>query len=191
MRAVSLHEDVPMTLSRLIARGALCALLLTGAAAAEGATIADFAGQWVGKVTVETLGPTEFPTSVRDSGVTVTPGADGGFTLEWSTAKREKGDPEDPTETVQDTQVVFVPAGTEGRWRAEGGDPANGQPLWLARLDENTLIVSGLTVTKDGEAELQTYRRTLENGALGLSYTRVVDGVTTRRASGALIRFAQ
>ena len=180
-----------MSLPGLIGRGAVFAAALGArAAAADGVTIADFAGQWVGKVTVETLGPSDFPTSVRDSGVTVTPDDAGGFTLEWSTAKREKGDPEDPIETVQDTQVVFVPAGTGGRWRAEGADPAAGAPMWLARLEDNTLVVSGFVVTAAGEAELQTYRRTLEDGALGLSYTRVVDGVTTRRASGALTRFA-
>ncbi|BCW88558.1 hypothetical protein sos41_16990 [Alphaproteobacteria bacterium SO-S41] len=163
---------------------------IVGSAAAEAAGIGDFAGQWVGKVTVETLGPTDFPTSVRDSGVTLTPDDKGGFTLEWSTAKRETGDPEDPTEKVADTQVVFVKDEAANRWHAEGGDPAKGQPLWYARLDEETLIVTGFARLEEGQAQLQTWRRTLEGESLGLSYTRVLDGVLTRRASGALTRFA-
>ena len=159
-------------------------------ATAADPTIADFAGQWVGKVTVETVGPTEFPHSVRDSGVTVTPGADGGFTLEWSTVKRETGDPDSPSEKAQDTQIAFTPSG-ERRWRGPAADAAKGEALWHARLDGATLTVTGFALVADGGAELQTYRRTLEDGAMALSYTRVVDGEVTRRASGALVRFAE
>lgn len=178
-----------MLFSRLTGLAA-AALLLAGSAAADEPALADFAGQWVGKITVETEGPTDFPTSVRDSGVTITPDDKGGFALEWSTAKRETGDPEDPTEKIADTQLVFVKDPAEGVWHAEGGDPASGKPVWFARLDGATLIVSGFTRLENGAAELQTYRRTLEGGALGLVYTRHVDGTVTRRASGALTRFA-
>lgn len=172
--------------------GYLAAIVLFAApAAAADPAIADFAGEWVGKVTVETEGPTDFPTSVRDSGVTVTPDDKGGFSLEWSTAKRESGDPQDPTEKVQDTVVLFVKDEAANVWHAEGGDPAAGKPIWLARLDGDTLVVTGFNRGADGATELQTYRRTLEDGSLGLVYTRIVDGAVTRRASGALTRFAR
>ncbi len=121
----------------------------------------------------------------------MTPDAAGGFTLEWSTAKRESGDPQNPTEEVKDTQVVFVMDEAPNRWHAEGGDPAKGAPIWYARLDDATLIVTGFARLDNGAAELQTFRRTLEDGSLGLSYTRVVDGTVVRRASGALTRFAK
>ena len=165
----------------------LAALAFTGFAAAE-SVLAPFAGQWVGKATVETLGPTDFPNSVRDVGVTLTEDGAGGFKLEWSTVKRESGDPARPDEIASDTVVDFAPAG-EGRWAASGGDPAKGQPLWYARIEDATLVVSGFAVTEDGKTELQTYARTLQDGAMGLVYTRVVEGNVTRRASGALTRF--
>lgn len=166
------------------------ALALCGLALAQDARIADFAGQWVGKVTVETMGPTDFPNSVRDAGVTVTPTAKGGFSLEWATVKRERGDAERPDETTQDTKVEFFAVGDGKRWRAKGGDPEKGKPYWYARLDGVTLTVSGFALLPDGKAELQTYQRTLENGAMGLSYTRILDGMPVRRASGALTKYA-
>lgn len=163
-----------------------------GTAAAQDAALGDFAGQWVGKVTVETMGPTDFPTSVREAGVTITPDAEGGFVLEWSTVTRESGDAGSPEETVHETEIAFKKAGGDKRWSAaDPGDPAGGKPAWHARLSGNTLTVTGFALLEDGQAELQTYRRTLEGGVLGLSYTRIVDGDLRRRASGALTRFAQ
>jgi len=164
------------------------AALWAGPAAADDPSIDAFAGQWVGKVTVETLGPTDFPNTVRETGVTVTPDGKGGFSLEWSTIRRESGDREDPEETVQENQLTFPAGDKPGRWlspRTEGGVE------WFARLDGPTLTVSGFALLPDGQAELQTYRRTLEGDAMGLTYTRIVDGDLKRRASGALTRFAR
>lgn len=99
----------------------LAALVLSGLAAAADGAVAPFAGQWVGKATVETSGLTDFPNSVRDVGVTLTEDAKGGFKLEWSTVKRESGDPMHPDETASDTEVDFLPTG-ENRWAAAAGD---------------------------------------------------------------------
>ncbi len=176
-----------MRLAALIS--AFAALVLCSAAAAADPALAPFEGQWVGKATVETVGPTDFPTSVRDVGVTLTDDGKGGFKLEWSTVKRETGDPNRPDEIAADTVVVFAPAG-ENRWAAAGGDPAKGQALWFARLDGSTLTVSGFALAEDGKTELQTYVRTIEDATMSLVYTRVSEGVVTRRASGALTRFA-
>ncbi len=170
-------------------KAAFTALAFCGTATAEEAGITAFSGQWVGKVTVETSGPTDFPTSVRESGVTITPNEDGGFKLEWSTVKREKGDPNRPDEAVSDVELIFRYSG-EDRWQVPGVLTA-GQAVWIARLNETTLTVSGFAITEDGQAELQTYVRTIEDGTMGLVYTRVIDGVTIRRASGTLTRFAQ
>lgn len=172
---------------RILVSG-LAALAFGGSALAESA-LAPFSGQWVGKATVETQGPTDFPNSVRDVGVTLTEDPSGGFKLEWSTVKRESGDPDRPDEVATDTVLDFAPAG-EGRWAAPAGDPAKGQALWYARLDETTLIVTGFALTGDGKAELQTYARTIQDGTMGLVYTRVVEGAILRRAAGTLTRFA-
>lgn len=166
----------------------LAAVAMVGLASAETA-LSPFLGQWVGKATVETQGPTDFPNSVRDVGVTLNEDAAGGFRLEWSTVKRESGDPDNPDEKASDTVVDFTPAG-EGRWAASPGDPARGQPLWYARLEGTSLIVSGFALTEDGKSELQTYIRTIEDGTMGLVYTRVVEGAVQRRAAGTLTRFA-
>ena len=172
----------------LLATG-LAALSFAGLALAE-SCLSPFVGQWVGKATVETLGPTDFPNSVRDVGVTLTEDSAGGFKLEWSTVKRESGDPNQPDEKASDTVVDFAAAG-ENRWTAAAGDPAKGHPLWIARLDGTTLIVSGFAITEEGQAELQTYSRTIEDGTMGLVYSRVLEGTVTRRASGTLTKFAQ
>jgi hypothetical protein len=166
------------------------AAALAGAALADDIGIGDFAGQWVGKVTVETMSPTDFPTSLRDAGVTVTPSADGGFALEWSTVKRESGDPERPDEAIGETQLTFT-ATAPARWTAGPGNPVAGQALWTARLQDRTLTVVGYTIMPDGRAEMQTYQRTLDGDAMALNYTRVVDGALARRAAGALTRFAR
>lgn len=174
---------------RPLAALALLAAAFGPARAADEVTIDAFAGQWVGKVTVETTGPTDFPNTVRDAGVTVTPDGSGGFSLEWSTVRRESGDREQPDETVQDSQVTFPKSEKAGRWVAAAGEA--GGTRWFARLDGATLTVTGFALLEDGQAELQTYRRTLEDDAMALTYTRVVDGDVKRRASGALTRFAQ
>lgn len=177
---------------RMIFGAFAMAAMAGGSAAAEDAKLADFAGQWVGKVTVETMGPTEFPTSVRDAGVTLTPDRQGGFKLEWSTVQRETGEPTAPEEKIRETEITFPKGAIENRWTAsESGDPATGKTAWYARLEGNTLTVAAFALLENGQAELQTYRRTLEGGALGLSYTRIVDGDMRRRASGALTRFAE
>jgi hypothetical protein len=170
---------------------ALVAAVFGSARAADEVTIDAFSGQWVGKVTVETVGPTDFPDTVRDAGVTITPDAAGGFSLEWSTVRRESGDRESPDETVQDSQVSFARGDRPGRWVAVDGDRDKAGTRWFARLEGATLTVAGFALLEDGQAELQTYRRTLEGDSLGLTYTRVVDGDVKRRASGALARFAQ
>lgn len=175
-------------------RGVLTGLIglafMVGAAAAKDAAISDFSGQWVGQVSVETAGETDFPTSVREAGLLLTPDDNGGFTIEWSTVKREKGDPQRPDESVADVEIPFVPAAGPGRWSAVGGNPAKGEAIWFARLEEATLTIVGFALLENGQAELQTYQRTLEGESLGLSYTRVVDGAVVRRASGVLTKFA-
>src|SRR6187549_296196 len=112
-----------MTMTRISSALSLV-VWLCGAAAAQDAALGDFAGQWVGKVTVETTGPTEFPSSVRETGVTITPDAEGGFTLEWSTVARESGDPGSPEESVHETELTFKKGTADKRWTAaEAGDP--------------------------------------------------------------------
>lgn len=157
---------------------------------AQDAKLEDFAGQWIGKVSVETSGPTDFPNSVREVGFTLRPGPKG-FTLEWSTVRYETGSPDRPVETAQDTEVSFKQGPSAQRWEASGGNPSAGKPYWYARLEGNTLTVVGFALLENGKAELQTYQRTLEGDSMGLSYTRVVDGAVLRRASGALTRFAE
>lgn len=164
------------------------AVLIASASAQDQASIGAFAGQWVGKVTVETMGPTDFPSTVRETGVTITPDENGGFSLEWSTVRRESGDRQAPDETVQDSQIAFRRGAVEGRWTAPAAETG---PRWFARLNGSTLTITGFALLEDGQAELQTYRRTLEGNEMALIYTRVVDGDLKRRASGALTRFAE
>jgi hypothetical protein len=167
------------------------ACVLAAPALAETATIKDFQGQWVGQVSVENFDNPDFPQSLRESGLTVTVGEGDSFTLEWSTVQRESGDPEEPDERVTGGEVTFVPSTLPRRWRADPqGDASIGKPEFFARMDGEALVVVAFTMLEDGKAEMQTFRRTVSGPAMSLSFTRVVDGVVVRRASGTLTRFA-
>ncbi len=177
---------------------ALAAGLLLFPVRAQEASIADFQGQWVGQVSVETYDDPENPASVRESGVTVTPLDGGGFKLEWSTAETAASSADAPADEghaeaadkVRGGEVTFKPI-APGRWAGDPtGAPIEGKAEWFARFEGATLVVVSFNLLDTGKAEMQTFRRTIAEGAMALSYTRVTDGVVVRRASGALAKFA-
>lgn len=177
---------------RMLWRGCVVLLILGGGMSAARAEVAinAFFGRWVGAGISESEISANFQTTARDLEVIVTPHAQAGFEITWSTVQRQKGNPDDPTEKVKSTTLQFSPdAG--GLWRAGGSDPFAGTPVAWARIDDNSLIVSTFTVTKDGAGETQIYRRTLSGMGMALDYRRVVDGELVRSAKARLSKYAE
>lgn len=176
---------------RILWCGCVALLILGGgmSAARAEAGIDAFFGRWVGAGISESEVSANFQTTARDLEVIVKRHAESGFEITWSTVQRQKGNPDDPTEKVKSTTLQFTPdAG--GLWRTGGSDPFGGTPVAWARIDENSLIISTFTVTKQGAGETQIYRRTLSGQGMALDYRRVVDGELLRSAKARLSKYA-
>lgn len=164
--------------------------LAPGAANAQTqAKIDMFFGNWAGGGVSETkTDSSRFMLGQRELDVDIKPAGAGGFEIIWSTLQKRKGPAGRAAEGGWKlTTLVFTPAG-EGRWRAEGGDPLqDGQFSW-AVIEENALVIRTFTVTEDGSAENQMYRRTVSGDSMELFYMRTVDGELKRNAMGRLAR---
>jgi hypothetical protein len=68
-------------------------------------------------------------------------------------------------------------------------DPLAGDPFVWARIHGNTLTVYALMITNEGSYDMQTYDRTLlDNGDMGLAYTRILDGEINKTVTAQLHR---
>lgn len=167
-----------------------------GAASAEGKPavgIDAFYGAWAGTALAESEDSVYFALTQRDVGVVITPSAEhkGGFDISWTTVQRKKGDPLNPTEKVKETKATFLPAKKGGLWwDREGGDLTNGGTMRWARIEDTTLVINTVKLREDGSLETQTYRRTLSDRGMALSFSRVLDGKEVRTVTGRLVRAA-
>ena len=160
-------------------------------ARADDLGISAFYGHWKGSALSQSEISLYFQLTARDIDVKVGPLDGGGFRLTWATVQRQKGDPDQPKETLKTTTVDFVPTTRAGVWRTTAtNDPMSGHPYVWARLAKTTLSVYSMGITVDGAYEMQVYKRTLTPQGMKLVFTRVVDGETVRRAEGQLIKFS-
>lgn len=162
--------------------------LLAGGARAQNVDISAFYGTWEGNALSQSEISVHFQLTNRDIGVTVKPAADG-FSLNWKTVQRQRGDPNNPSEELKATTIDFEQV-HPGLWRgADNGDPlSDGKPYAWAYIDHQTLVVSILQIYPDGAHEIQVYRRTLTGGFMELRFSRVVDGSKVRSATGRLVK---
>jgi hypothetical protein len=156
-------------------------MLAPATAAADDATMDDFAGSWRG---------TELETSGDLGGVKLEPAdldvqieRDGdGFRMRWiSLARRDDGSLERQkidarfTPTERPGVYAFAP-GSSSLFSRLFADPATGNPLegesllW-ARLAGTTLTVYSLAIDYHGGFELDRYARTLSDDGLEVHYT--------------------
>ncbi len=182
-----------ITFIRYMASATLGLWLGVGAAQAaetEAAGALDaFYGSWAGSGLSENEVGYKFKLTVRDVDVEIRKIKGGGFSIEWSTVQRKKGDPDNPTEVLKTTIRTFAATDNPLVWReAKSGDPLKGDPLIWARMEETTLILYSFVLEDSGAYEMQVYRRTLDGSGMALEFTRIRDGEPVRTARARLIK---
>jgi hypothetical protein len=129
----------------------------------------------------------------RDLGVEIKPSHDG-FIVTWVSVTHRK----DGKLKRKSYSVHFKPKGKSGLYGSAmrkdmfGNqvpmDPLEGDPYVWARISGDTLFVYALLITDEGGYEMQTYERTLTDGGMDLTYSRVRDGQVLRTVRGTLKR---
>ncbi|HMB76304.1 MAG TPA: hypothetical protein VKN76_07890 [Kiloniellaceae bacterium] len=156
-------------------------------AAAEDATVEDFAGTWIGTgLKEEFVEEGYYAYQERDLNVTIEP-ADDGFTISWLTGMREQAG--GPVTKVKSTTLAFQ-KNDEGYYAvADIASPAYSHSHIWARLDGQQLIVYTMVIHPEGYYELSMYVRTLNpDGSMTLGFIRNLDGRPVRRVTGQLSR---
>lgn len=172
------------------------ALILMAAGAAPASAQANdlpidaFFGRWLGSGVSQTDQSVLFRYTQRDLNVTISK-AGPGFSINWTTIQRKKGDPQDPSAVRKTTSATFVPAGRAKVWRVMGAlDPVKGKAYSWARLGEQTLTINSLVIAPDGGYEMQIYQRELSGSGMNLEFRRVKDGSVVRTVKARLSKQA-
>ena len=144
----------------------LCLAAGPGAFAQQKATVADFAGPWVGRS--EAGSDRERATTLL-----IEPAAEGAFQITW--ASFEADPPGSGHVTARERKLTFRPSKAPGIWLANpSSDPFDTLAAW-AEIEGRTLNVSTVALRPDGRLERQSYKRTLTQDGLALSYRRWLD----------------
>lgn len=147
-----------------------------------------FAGGFAGSGIADSEDATYLGVTQRDLDVRITPTADGGFTIAWTTILRLGGD---AAPRRRATSMTFRAGPRAGLFTAaDNGDPMQGGMISWARISRNTLTLHQFSVRDSGQHDIQTYARTLSGSGMDLVYTRVVDGERQRRVRGKLVKNA-
>lgn len=156
---------------------------------AQDPALRKFFGTFRGSGVEENEDSLYFRTTVRDFDVTIQ--SDGqGFRVEWVTVTR-RGDLSDPKIKRKSQSMLFVPSNRPGLWESSPqGNPFAGEQLAWAQVEENTLRINMLTLTENGNYELQQWLRTLTGSGMTLTYTRLRDGEPVRTVYGFLTKEA-
>jgi hypothetical protein len=167
----------------------VCVIGVVAPAAAADLDIAAFYGRWQGNAISETDRSITFAVTARDLDVVIQP-AGNGFRVSWTTIRRQKGDPTNPTLEKRAAELVFRPAGKPGIWRAEGAsDPLAGSFAW-AGVQGRALTINVMTIGTGGAYEMQSFVRRLSDMGMELEFDRIVDGDKVRTAKGRLVKVA-
>jgi hypothetical protein len=159
--------------------------------ATQNLDIKAFAGSFAGSGIADGEDATYYGVTQRDLDVRITPAADGGFTIIWTTVLRQGGEAQNPIVRRRATTMTFVPGPRQGMFRAtDSGDALKGEMVSWARIARNTLTLYQFTILPDGRHEVQTYARTVSGSGMDLVYTRVADGERQRRVRGKLVKNA-
>lgn len=166
---------------------ALPSVLAASAAQAQG--IEKFFGHFQGSGISENADSIYFAVSVRDLDVKISPAAGGGFSLDWTTVTREKGDPNNPKVKRKNAAMTFLPAKTPGVYRtAPEGDPLDGAPVWWSRVDGESLYTYRMQINEDGTWRVQKYIRTISGSGMTLVFESIDDGQQVRQVRARLVK---
>ncbi|WP_210397707.1 hypothetical protein [Motiliproteus sediminis] len=151
---------------------------------------ADFFGEYIGA----TDGASG---KERDLNVTIRPEhGDGHFYVEWTTVIHK---PDGRTKR-RTHKVSFHPSGRDNiyasamRTTVFGGksslDPLNGEPLFWAQIQGDTLTVNAFMIDDSGNYVMQVYKRTLTRQGLHLEFERNHGGEPRVSLQADLVRVA-
>ncbi len=170
-------------------RMAVCALFLaTGMAHAQDLTPAHFFGTFQGSGFAEDKDSIYFGTTVRDLDIVIAPSG-GGFNVTWTTIIRGGGDPSKPNVRRKTQTASFSRTEQPNVFRgAPSGDPLSGNPYIWAKIEDNTMTVFILTISKSGAYNMQSYARTLSGYGMDLVFSRIRDGEPVRSARAKLTK---
>lgn len=162
--------------------------LACASAMAAASDIERFVGQYSGSAEIVGDDGTVIP---RDMSVSVAK-TRRGFSVEWATITHYTAD----QRREKSYEISFVPSDRPGVFSAAMTknvfghevqlDPMKGEPYVWARITGDTLTVFSLFVDADGGYELQQFDRTLANGGLDLTFTRIGNGKEKRTISAFL-----
>lgn len=167
-------------------------LVLPAALASVGANaqgVEKFFGHFEGSGISENADSIYFAVSVRDLDVKISAAPEGGFTLDWTTVTREKGDPNNPDVKRKQAAMTFVPDSKPGVYRTvPEGDPLDGAPIWWSRVDGNSLYTYRMQINEDGTWRVQKYIRTVSGSGMTLVFESIEDGEQVRQVKARLIK---
>ena len=90
---------------------------------------------------------------------------------------------------IEDLEDAEFDAGLVAEFeRRRDVDVLEGDAMRWARIEGNSLGLFSLVVMEDGGYELQSYERILTEDGLAIEFSRVKNGVVTRRIVGRTIR---
>lgn len=154
------------------------------------AEIADFVGDYAGSAEVEQVDGTKIP---RDMSVSIAQTEDG-FRVKWTSTTYKP----DGRTKQKSYSIDFVPSERDGVFSAAMTrnvfghavqlDPMKGEPFVWGRIIGDTMTVYSLFVDDVGGYELQQFDRTLTEGGLQLSFTRLHNGDKKRSVKTLLER---
>lgn len=148
-----------------------------------------FFGHFEGSGISENADSLYFAVSVRDLDVKIGAAPNGGFTLDWTTVTREKGDPNNPTVKRKQAVMTFTPTGKPGVFRTRSeGDPLDGAPIWWSRIDGNSLYTYRMQINEDGTWRVQKYVRTVSGSGMTLVFESIEDGAQIRQVRARLVK---
>ncbi len=178
--------------STVRALGFALTLLWSGGFAANTALaqgIEKFFGHFEGSGISENADSIYFAVSVRDLNIKISPAANGGFTLDWTTVTREKGDPNNPKVKRKQAALTFYPSGKPGVYKSDNpGDPIDGAPIWWSRVDEDSLYTYRMQIMEDGAWRVQKYIRTVSGAGMSLIFESIEDGAQVRQVKARLVK---
>ncbi|MSO64794.1 MAG: hypothetical protein EXQ85_03160 [Alphaproteobacteria bacterium] len=152
--------------------------------------IGAFYGDWRGSGVSQSNVSLNFKVTARHLDVSVRPDGNG-FRISWTTVRRQKGDPGNPTAERKAAEIRFSPSDKPNVWRATDlADPMGPNGYAWARLDRQVLTIHILAVRDDGSYEMQIYERALEGSGMKLEFTSLRNGDTARIVKGRLVKVA-
>lgn len=158
--------------------------------------IEPFLGTYVG--TAQVLGSNGEVAEERDMDITISEERGGGFRITWINVTRIDGRRDVPGVRRRVDEVVMEPGDRNGVFlektqrslfeRRQDVDVLEGDAMRWARIDGDSLGLFSLVVMEDGGYELQSYERILTEDGLTIEFSRVKNGMVTRRIVGRTIR---